>query len=304
MLCDPDEEYSSDEDEDYVPSGEASEGESEDHDGDEEEVEGQKTSKVKKKSKTKHEKAQELKRKRGIQLPEDDIPAEPSQENDDQDMKSVFKMEEIKAAEIKKEEKEKQKADDLWSSFMKDVGAKPKPKPLPSSAGSVSVAGTVSNKACSDSSKESKRTEDATPPTKKTVTVTKIFEFAGEEVKVTEEVAAGSKEAQMLLDPKPASAKTTVGANSASKMPPFGAKRPAGGLGNVLGLINKKAKISVLEKSRIDWNSFKTTEGIADDLKIHNKGKDGYVEKQKFLAQADQRQYEKERDMRMGQAKR
>ncbi len=72
----------------------------------------------------------------------------------------------------------------------------------------------------------------------------------------------------------------------------------------MLGLINKKAKISVLEKSRIDWNSFKTSEGIADDLKIHNKGKDGYVEKQKFLAKADQRQYEKERDIRMGMSKR
>ncbi|VDK43041.1 unnamed protein product [Taenia asiatica] len=36
-------------------------------------------------------------------------------------------------------------------------------------------------------------------------------------------------------------------------------------------------KISVLEKSRLDWESFTEKEGIKDDLKLHNKGKNGWV---------------------------
>jgi hypothetical protein len=35
----------------------------------------------------------------------------------------------IEEQKLKKEEQEKKKADDLWSSFMSDVGSRPKPSP-------------------------------------------------------------------------------------------------------------------------------------------------------------------------------
>jgi Bucentaur or craniofacial development len=44
---------------------------------------------------------------------------------------------------------------------------------------------------------------------------------------------------------------------------------------------SKPAKLSVLEKSRLDWAGFVDKEGIHDDLKNFNK--DGYVERQEFL---------------------
>ncbi|VDM30703.1 unnamed protein product, partial [Hydatigera taeniaeformis] len=51
-------------------------------------------------------------------------------------------------------------------------------------------------------------------------------------------------------------------------------------------------KISVLEKSRLDWESFTEREGIKDDLKLHNKGKNGYVERKAFEARTQEREYQ------------
>lgn len=58
---------------------------------------------------------------------------------------------------------------------------------------------------------------------------------------------------------------------------PSSVKRPAG-MGSILNRIgSKKLKMSTLEKSKLDWDTFKSEEGIADELAIHNRGKEGYV---------------------------
>ncbi|XP_013928198.1 PREDICTED: craniofacial development protein 1, partial [Thamnophis sirtalis] len=52
-------------------------------------------------------------------------------------------------------------------------------------------------------------------------------------------------------------------------------KRPSG-INSLLGKIgSKKQKMSTLEKSKLDWETFKEEEGIGDELAIHNRGKDG-----------------------------
>lgn len=57
----------------------------------------------------------------------------------------------------------------------------------------------------------------------------------------------------------------------------FSAKRQAG-MGSVLSRIGaKKPKMSTLEKSKLDWDSFKAEEGITEELAIHNRGKEGQV---------------------------
>ncbi|KAL5106817.1 Craniofacial development protein 1 [Taenia crassiceps] len=63
-------------------------------------------------------------------------------------------------------------------------------------------------------------------------------------------------------------------------------QRPAPSTGNRLTdalkrlksstLSSSVPKISVLEKSRLDWESFTEKEGIKDDLKLHNRGKNGH----------------------------
>lgn len=46
---------------------------------------------------------------------------------------------------------------------------------------------------------------------------------------------------------------------------------------NVLSQIGKKNKLTILEKSKQDWDGYKKDEGIVEELITHNKGKDGFV---------------------------
>lgn len=71
-----------------------------------------------------------------------------------------------------------------------------------------------------------------------------------------------------------------------------------GGLANVLNQIGKKSKLTILEKTKQDWDGYKKEEGIVEELITHNKGKDGYLEKRDFLERTDLRQFELEKAMR------
>ena len=134
-----------------------------------------------------------------------------------------------------------------------------------------------------------------------TITITKVYDFAGEEVTVKKEVKRDSKEAISHLK----QSTSNSGHQSAlSRMfnksgPNKSMKRP-GGIGNVLGKIGKKPKLSTLEKSKIDWNVYKEETGIGNELLSYNKGKDGYLEKVSFLQRTDMRQYEHEKALRLG----
>lgn len=55
------------------------------------------------------------------------------------------------------------------------------------------------------------------------------------------------------------------------------AVKTSGGLANVLNQIGKKSKLTILEKSKQDWDVYKKKEGIVEELITHNKGKDGFV---------------------------
>ena len=54
-----------------------------------------------------------------------------------------------------------------------------------------------------------------------------------------------------------------------------GVKR-AGGLSGLVNLLDgKKQKLTTLEKTKLDWNNFKSDEGIDEELEKHKKSKDG-----------------------------
>lgn len=53
------------------------------------------------------------------------------------------------------------------------------------------------------------------------------------------------------------------------------AKRPAGMSGILSHIGGKKSKMSTLEKSKMDWDAFKSEEGIGEELAIHNRGREG-----------------------------
>ncbi|CAG9561326.1 unnamed protein product [Danaus chrysippus] len=113
----------------------------------------------------------------------------------------------------------------------------------------------------------------------------RIFEFAGETIVVENNVI---KEKIKTDEKTPKVSKFQS---------PSGSGR---GLSNILGQLNKKNKLSTLEKSKLDWNTYKREEGIEEEITSHNKGKSGFLDRRDFLERTDVRQYEIERDLRLG----
>lgn len=170
--------------------------------------------------------------------------------------------------------------DTLWDEFKKNVE-----DPVLKVVKSTTIATGENKTLISNSATESTAPQSSMQPSQqpsKTKVVTELFEFAGEAVEVKKEVP--------IEMPSPVTAQVVRSARpSAQKV---------GGLTSVLGQLGKKNKLSVLEKSKLDWDNFKQKEGIAEQLQTHNKGKDGYLEKQDFLQRADLRQFEIEKAMR------
>ncbi|XP_063801820.1 craniofacial development protein 1 [Pseudophryne corroboree] len=291
--CDS-EDYSSSEDEDYVPSGgEYSEDDVNElvkEDDEPEDGEGKVSRKTEKKN---NNSILSRKRKRGVLvLNSEDCAGKSVDAADISDEDHAREFDEEKKQKL--EEARKKREDSLWSSFLSDVGQKAKIQtPAPSTQNSQ----TQSEKP-EDSNVSSEQDAETAPASKK-VTITKVFDFAGEEVQVTREVDSSSREAKAFikqqkdqLDPNPIPPKTSIAASS-------GVKRP-GGVGSILGKLgSKKQKMSTLEKSKLDWESFKDQEGIGEELAIHNRGKHGYIERKAFLERVDYRQFELEREIRL-----
>ncbi|KAE8608103.1 hypothetical protein XENTR_v10011399 [Xenopus tropicalis] len=291
------EDYSCSEDEDYVPSGgEYSEDDINDlvkESGDDEDEEGSKKPSDVKSKKKSSKNYPARKQKKGVLILSS---KEDGGENEVQDMapgeaedNNIFsELKQKKMAEAKKK-----REDDLWSSFLSDVGQKPKQPPLPSS--SVNNQTPVEKPKVPLPDKETEKQKETSK-----MTITTVYDFAGEEVRVTKEVDSSSKEAKAFQkqqeksqqEPSPISSKSSVLEDS-------GLKRP-GGMSSILGKLgSKKQKISTLEKSKLDWESFKEKEGISEELAIHNRGKDGYIERKAFLERVDYRQFEQEREIRL-----
>ncbi|GCC27016.1 craniofacial development protein 1 isoform X1 [Chiloscyllium punctatum] len=285
------ENYSSEEDEDYEPSADEDYSEDdvndlvkEDNLDEDERLQKKKCLKKAGRGTTSRKRKQE-----GMCLQRDDV--------------GGGEADELAETTVDNDLKEKKKADDLWASFLSDVGHKPKP---------VTTTPTSSNEGIQvDQGKLSmpadmvKNPEKPKAPGK--VTITKVFDFAGEEIKVTKEVDAASKEAKTFLKNQNAvQEKSSPAAPAASETgtPTGSGVKRQSGLGSVLGKIGgKKQKLSTLEKSKIDWEAFKEKEGIGDELAIYNRGKEGYIERKAFLDRVDHRQFELERDIRLSNMK-
>ncbi|KAK7892074.1 hypothetical protein WMY93_024037 [Mugilogobius chulae] len=200
----------------------------------------------------------------------------PSVENAEEDKTKVGETDQLLNEETphhqeEDEVKQKQKSDDLWASFLFDVGSRPKQPTAATNSDTTPKADIQSSSVITASPKtETKPSEPAK------VTITKVFDFAGEEVRVNKEVAADSREARSFLKSQSnneteeeSSSQNTSSATASS------VKRPAG-LSGIMGRIGgKKQKMSTLEKSKMDWDAFKSEEGISEELAIHNRGREG-----------------------------
>ncbi|KAI4479135.1 hypothetical protein M0804_011274 [Polistes exclamans] len=275
---------SDDDDEDYVPDGadnepvsEAdSEGEVEsgpEDENDENKRETDKTISRKRGKQTVKDKSTKRKKRIKRKLKESDD----SKEEEDENKSETAEKKELT------EEEEKKRADSLWADFMKDtaVASKPKP-PIPTNGPKEKSSSLIKPKA------------------EEKVKITKIFEFAGEEVKIEKEVSVDSAEARLSLPSAEYSTKTDACTSPAGRGRGRGVIKRGGlgGISSVLGQIGKKAKISTLEKSKLDWDNYKKQENIEEEIVNHNRGKDGYLERQDFLQRADLRQFEIEKKLR------
>ncbi|AWP07971.1 putative craniofacial development protein 1 [Scophthalmus maximus] len=213
---------------------------------------------------------------------------------------TVLPQEEVvKPSEVKEvdDERQKKKSDDLWASFLSDVGTRPKES-------TAAPQSSIIQKADSSASKAAPLTTETKAAEPATVTITKVFDFAGEEVRVNKEVSADSKEAKIYLkslntEQEEDGEEEKSSSPSQPTLPGTSAKRPAGVSSILSRFGGKKQKMSTLEKSKMDWDAFKSEEGITEELAIHNRGKEGFVERKNFLERVDHRQFELEKAVRL-----
>ncbi|KAL6086563.1 hypothetical protein STEG23_006877 [Scotinomys teguina] len=285
----------SDKDEDYVPSG----GDySEDDDVNElvkeDEVDGEDQAE---KTKGKRRKAQSLpakKRKHSGLLSEDE-----EEDGKEDSGGGSSGAEEEEQGGLGSENARKKKEDELWASFLNDVGPKSKAAPSSQVKAAEETEETSSNKLLVKTDELEKQ-----PKESEKVKITKVFDFAGEEVRVTKEVDATSKEAKSFFKQNEKENPQAVVTSAAPPLPAgSGIKRPSV-MSTLLGKIGaQKQKMSTLEKSKLDWESFKEEEGTGEELAIHNRGKEGYIERKAFLDRVDHRQCEIERDLGLSKMK-
>ena len=104
--------------------------------------------------------------------------------------------------------------------------------------------------------------------------------FAGQMIEVERTVVGGEKEQQMT---------GSVSAGSAAK--------PTG-IDSVLSQIKGPQKVTTIDKTNIDWETFKDKTGLEEELKKKAEGKDAYLVKKDFLNRVDARKFEQEKDER------
>ncbi|XWS53470.1 hypothetical protein CRYUN_Cryun10bG0003900 [Craigia yunnanensis] len=109
------------------------------------------------------------------------------------------------------------------------------------------------------------------------IEITEVRDFAGQEIEIKRRIDADSKEA---AEKAKAHAPSAVDA--------------------VLEQIKKKAKLSVLDKTKKDWGEFKEeNKGMEDELDAYKKSSNQYLDKVSFLQRTDYREFERERDARL-----
>ncbi|XP_011564122.3 nucleolar GTP-binding protein 2 [Plutella xylostella] len=182
-------------------------------------------------------------------------------------------------------EEQKKREEDLWAMFLDGTDTVKKPAPKETNVPKEPAKPTVDGKKDKVNVTSSKSEEDAKAKERR------IFEFAGETIVVEDNVIK-----EKIKTPVAAAA----GIVPVSKIGgPSRKGKGSGGLSSILGQIGKSNQLSTLEKSKLDWQTYKQVEGVAEEVESHNKGKDGYLDRKDFLERADMRQYELERELRM-----
>lgn len=178
---------------------------------------------------------------------------------------------------LKSAEEEKKRIDDMWSDFLRDTNTE------------TAANESKSEKVQSKSSGHKNEIETEKPSAQSEIT-SKSSDESSSSLFENRVAAPDTEKEQLATDSR--SKETPV-------QKPLGlGKRPKGDLSSLLGQFSKKQKPTLLESTRNDWNSFKDKEGINEELKTFNRGKDGYIDRKTFLNDVDLRLFEKEKEVR------
>ena len=187
-------------------------------------------------------------------------------------------------AKKKKEQARNKKADTSW---MRQMGIAVGSNTMSTSNGSNSSMKKAPKKTAEElAAKAMAAVKEATASSVLTnasgmITIAETRRFAGKNITVEREVAKDSRDAKRAET-------NQVG-------------RKKEGLDAVLAQIAPAKKVTVMDKSKSDWKEFKTNDDqILEELEAHKKSGATYIEKKDFLLAADVKQYEKERDQRLG----
>jgi len=70
-------------------------------------------------------------------------------------------------------------------------------------------------------------------------------------------------------------------------------------------LLDKKRKLNIIDKSKLDWKKYKRdNKQVDEELQTYAKGGKTYTERQDFLKRTEMREYEIERDQRLNSSAR
>ena len=100
---------------------------------------------------------------------------------------------------------------------------------------------------------------------------------------------------------RPAFLVQAVKAASADQEGQQAAKKHVEGLDQALNLTQAARQANVLDRSRTDWDQFKSADQHVDEeLEAYKRSGAKYLDRQDFMQRTELRQYEKDRDQRLG----
>jgi hypothetical protein len=189
-------------------------------------------------------------------------------------VENVSSIEALCQGIARKKKKEKSNGDTEWMRHL-GLGTGQKKKKSSSSSQNASTLSDIAAKALS----QVKDANSVAMNASGMITIEETRRFAGKNITVQRDVGKDSKEA-----------KRKQSGNTKKE-----------GLDAVLEQIAPAKKVTVMDKSKSDWKDFKTKDDkVLEELEAHKKSGGTYLEKKDFLAAADVKAYEKERDARLG----
>ncbi|KAL8801808.1 MAG: hypothetical protein Q9182_004215 [Xanthomendoza sp. 2 TL-2023] len=136
------------------------------------------------------------------------------------------------------------------------------------------------------------------------IAIKRTYVFAGETITEEKIVPKSSAEARLYLQSQtaPQSPTSPVGGKPLrrpKKRPSMFEPNPEGIVKGIAPTPNKRPKLNVVEKSKLDWASHVDKEGLKDELDVAEKAKDGYMGRMDFLGRSEMKREEERKNARM-----